>query len=151
MLSVTIIVLLLLVATGICVAAISVAILWKGTLYLRIKPEARPRRWVLISSLGLFAIHRLVSGLDYMASRGDFPCANSAIRAFVRRLRFDFQVVCAACRHLYQAQGMAAAMISWLFLINAQNIAAAQSPEASSTTLSFPEGMHPEAYERVSD
>ena len=56
MLSVTIIVLLLLVATGICVAAISVAILWKGTLYHRIKPEARPRRWVLISSLGLFAI-----------------------------------------------------------------------------------------------
>src|ERR1700693_2165022 len=41
---------------GISVAAIAAALLWKGTLYHSIKPEARPRRWVLILLLALFAI-----------------------------------------------------------------------------------------------
>jgi hypothetical protein len=38
---------------------LSASILLRGKLYHRLKPEARPRRWVLISLLFLFAVFAL--------------------------------------------------------------------------------------------
>ena len=50
------IVLGLLVILGIVTVWVSVAILLRGKLYRRLKPEARPRRWVVISLLILFGV-----------------------------------------------------------------------------------------------
>ena len=47
--------LLLFVGAG-TVVALSILILRRGRLYHRIKPESRPRRWVLMSLLLVFAI-----------------------------------------------------------------------------------------------
>jgi|SRR5579862_39933 len=52
----TMIVISLVVMAGIAAVVVSVVILQRGELYYRIRPEARPRRWVLISMLCLFAI-----------------------------------------------------------------------------------------------
>lgn len=52
----TLIVLGLLVLLAIAAVWLSITILLKGKLYYRLKPDARPRRWVLISLLGLFLI-----------------------------------------------------------------------------------------------
>jgi hypothetical protein len=52
----TFIVLGLLFVLGIAAVWISVTILLRGKLYHRLKPEARPRRWVLISLLALFLV-----------------------------------------------------------------------------------------------
>jgi drug/metabolite transporter (DMT)-like permease len=46
----------LLIGLGIAAVSVSAAILSKGKLYHRLKPESRPRRWVLIWSLALFLI-----------------------------------------------------------------------------------------------
>ena len=46
----------LLAALAIAVVWLSVTILLRGKLYSRLKPDARPRRWVLISLLVLFGI-----------------------------------------------------------------------------------------------
>src|SRR5215469_12640456 len=52
----TLIVLGLLVALAIGAVWLSITILLRGKLYHRLKPDARPRRWVLISLLALFLI-----------------------------------------------------------------------------------------------
>lgn len=52
----TFIVLGLLVVLAIPVVWLSVTILLRGQLYHRLKPNARPRRWVLISLLALFLV-----------------------------------------------------------------------------------------------
>jgi O-antigen/teichoic acid export membrane protein len=52
----TVIVIGLVVALGISAVVLSVSILLRGKLYHRLKPEARPRRWVLTSLLFLFAV-----------------------------------------------------------------------------------------------
>src|ERR1017187_4878702 len=52
----TIIVLSLLVGLGFSAVVLSITILRCGKLYHRLSPEARPRRWVLISLLVLFAV-----------------------------------------------------------------------------------------------
>lgn len=52
----TFVVLGLLLLVGVAAVWLSISILSKGKLYHRLKPEARPRRWVLISLLGLFLI-----------------------------------------------------------------------------------------------
>jgi hypothetical protein len=52
----TVIVLGLLIVLGIVVVWLAITILWRGKLYLRLKPDARPRRWVVISLLALFAV-----------------------------------------------------------------------------------------------
>jgi hypothetical protein len=52
----TIIVLSLLGGLGFSAVALSIAILRRGRLYHRLSPEARPRRWVLISLLVLVAV-----------------------------------------------------------------------------------------------
>jgi hypothetical protein len=44
------------VGLGISAVVLSVVILRRGKLYHRLKPEARPRRWTLISLLFLFAV-----------------------------------------------------------------------------------------------
>jgi O-antigen/teichoic acid export membrane protein len=41
---------------GISAVVLSVTILRRGKLYHRLRPEARPRRWILISLLFLFAV-----------------------------------------------------------------------------------------------
>ena len=41
---------------GISAVIVSISLLRRGKLYRRLKPEARPRRWVLISLLVLFAV-----------------------------------------------------------------------------------------------
>ena len=46
----------LLVALAIASVWLSVTILLRGKLYHRLNPDARPRRWVLISLLALFLI-----------------------------------------------------------------------------------------------
>lgn len=46
----------LLVALGITVVWLSITFLCRGKLYQRLKPDARPRRWVLISLLALFLV-----------------------------------------------------------------------------------------------
>ena len=46
----------LLVSLGIVAVWLSVSILRRGKLYHRLKPEARPRRWVVIALLSLFLI-----------------------------------------------------------------------------------------------
>lgn len=46
----------LLAALAITAVTASIVILRKGKLYHRLKPESRPRRWVLISILVLFGI-----------------------------------------------------------------------------------------------
>jgi hypothetical protein len=51
----TIIVISLVVGLGISAVALSIIILRRGKLYHRLKSEARPRRWILISLLLLFA------------------------------------------------------------------------------------------------
>jgi hypothetical protein len=51
-----IIVMSLVVGFGISAAVLSIIILRRGKLYHRLNPEARPRRWVLISMLVLFAV-----------------------------------------------------------------------------------------------
>jgi O-antigen/teichoic acid export membrane protein len=59
----TIIVLSLVVGLGISAVVLSIIILRRGKLYHRVSPEARPRRWVLISLLvpfGVFVIWFLV-------------------------------------------------------------------------------------------
>jgi len=50
------ILLALMLGLGISVVAASISILRRGRLYHRLNPEARPRRWVLISLLFLFAV-----------------------------------------------------------------------------------------------
>src|SRR5215469_1400696 len=50
------IVLALLGWLGVSAAAVSISILRRGKLYRRMNPETRPRRWVLISLLFLFAV-----------------------------------------------------------------------------------------------
>jgi hypothetical protein len=52
----TIILLGFLVVLGIAAVWLSIVILLRGKLYRRLKPDARPRRWVLISLLGLFLV-----------------------------------------------------------------------------------------------
>ena len=52
----TLIVLGLLVGLGIATVWLSITILCRGKLYHRLKRDARPRRWVLISLLALFLI-----------------------------------------------------------------------------------------------
>src|SRR3954464_12745196 len=55
----TVIVIGLVVVLGISAVVLSVSFLLRGKLYHRLQPEARPRRWVLISLLfffGVFAI-----------------------------------------------------------------------------------------------
>lgn len=44
---------------GICAFIVSIFILRRGKLYRRLKPNARPRRWVLISLVVLFAVFAL--------------------------------------------------------------------------------------------
>jgi O-antigen/teichoic acid export membrane protein len=41
---------------AVAAVAISIAMLRRGELYHRLKPENRPRRWVLLSMLVLFAV-----------------------------------------------------------------------------------------------
>ena len=52
----TIIVISMVIALGISAVVLSVVILRRGKLYDRLRPEARPRRWILISILFLFAV-----------------------------------------------------------------------------------------------
>jgi H+/Cl- antiporter ClcA len=52
----TLIVLGLLVVLGIAAILLSITILCRGKLYHRLKPDARPRRWVLILLLVLFLV-----------------------------------------------------------------------------------------------
>lgn len=52
----TIIVISLVVGLGISAVVLSIIILRRGKLYHRLRPEARPRRWILISLLFLFAV-----------------------------------------------------------------------------------------------
>ena len=52
----TVAVLILLIAFAISAVVLSIMILSRGRFYQRLSPEARPRRWVLISVLVLFAI-----------------------------------------------------------------------------------------------
>jgi MFS family permease len=52
----TIIVISLVVGLGISAVVLSILILRRGRLYHRLRPEARPRRWILISLLFLFAV-----------------------------------------------------------------------------------------------
>ncbi len=52
----TIIVLSLLVGLGISAIVLSIIILHRGKLYHQLNPEARPRRWVLVFLLVLFAV-----------------------------------------------------------------------------------------------
>ena len=52
----TIIVISLVVGLGISAVVLSIIILRRGNLYHRLRPEARPRRWILISLLFLFAV-----------------------------------------------------------------------------------------------
>jgi MFS family permease len=52
----TIIVISLVVALGISAVVLSITILRRGKLYHRLRPEARPRRWIVISLLFLFAV-----------------------------------------------------------------------------------------------
>jgi hypothetical protein len=52
----TIIVVSLVVGLGISAVVLSITMLRRGKLYHRLSPEARPRRWVLISLLVLFAV-----------------------------------------------------------------------------------------------
>jgi hypothetical protein len=52
----TLIVLVLLVVWAIAAVWISITILCRGKLYHRLKPDARPRRWVLIFLLALFLV-----------------------------------------------------------------------------------------------
>jgi hypothetical protein len=52
----TIIVLGCVVGFGLSAVSLSIFILYRGKLYHRLSPEARPRRWVLISLLVLFAV-----------------------------------------------------------------------------------------------
>src|SRR5450755_1726387 len=52
----TLILLALLTVLGIVAVWLSITILWRGKLYHRLKPDSRPRRWVLIFLLALFAI-----------------------------------------------------------------------------------------------
>jgi O-antigen/teichoic acid export membrane protein len=51
-----IIVLSLVAGLGIAAVVLSIIILRRGKLYHRFSPEARPRRWVLISLLVLFSV-----------------------------------------------------------------------------------------------
>lgn len=52
----TVIVIGFVVVLGISAVVLSLIILRRGKQYHRLKPEARPRRWVLISLLFLFAV-----------------------------------------------------------------------------------------------
>lgn len=52
----TLVVLALLVMLGIAAVWLSISILCRGKLYHRLKPEARPRRWVLFFLLSLFLV-----------------------------------------------------------------------------------------------
>jgi hypothetical protein len=52
----TIAVLILLIGFAISAVVVSIMILSRGKLYERLSPEARPRRWILICVLVLFAI-----------------------------------------------------------------------------------------------
>jgi hypothetical protein len=52
----TVIALSLVVGLGISAVVLSIAILRRGKLYHELNPEARPRRYVLISMLVLFAV-----------------------------------------------------------------------------------------------
>lgn len=52
----TFIVIGLVVGLGISAVVLSIIILRRGKLYHRLRPEARPRRWILISLLFLFAV-----------------------------------------------------------------------------------------------
>ena len=46
----------LLLVLGVAAVWLSFTILFRGKLYHRLRPDARPRRWVLISLLALFLI-----------------------------------------------------------------------------------------------
>jgi len=52
----TIAVLILLIGFAISAVVVSIMILSRGKLYERLSPETRPRRWILICVLVLFAI-----------------------------------------------------------------------------------------------
>ena len=52
----TVAVVILLIAFAISAVVLSIMILSRGKLYERLSPETRPRRWILISVLVLFAI-----------------------------------------------------------------------------------------------
>src|ERR1700682_1266797 len=52
----TLIVLVVFIVVGIVAVWLSIMILRRGKLHQRIKPEARPRRWVLILLFALFAV-----------------------------------------------------------------------------------------------
>jgi hypothetical protein len=52
----TIIVISLVVGLGISAVVLSIIILRRGKLYHRLRPDVRPRRWILISLLFLFAV-----------------------------------------------------------------------------------------------
>jgi amino acid transporter len=51
----TVAVVILLIAFAISAVALSIMILSRGKLYERLSPETRPRRWILISVVALFA------------------------------------------------------------------------------------------------
>jgi len=52
----TIVVFSILIAFAVSAVTLSIMILRRGKLYHRLKPEGRPRRWVLVSALVLFAV-----------------------------------------------------------------------------------------------
>lgn len=52
----TTVLLALLVGVGAVSVGLSVALLRRGKLYYRLRPEARPRRWVLVAMLVLAAV-----------------------------------------------------------------------------------------------
>jgi hypothetical protein len=52
----TVIVIGLIALLGVSAVALSINILRRGRLYRRLRPEARPRRWILLALLFLFAV-----------------------------------------------------------------------------------------------
>jgi len=100
----------LLVGLGIAAVWLSTAILRRGKLYHRLKPEARPRRWVLISVLVLFVVflvwfpvwmawpETLISRLLTIIFAGSFLLIGVALKwfaplvdAFIRRKRWPLR------------------------------------------------------------
>jgi hypothetical protein len=51
----TVAVVILLIAFAISAVVVSIMILSRGKLYERLSPETRPRRWILVSVVALFA------------------------------------------------------------------------------------------------
>jgi hypothetical protein len=98
------IVLALLVVLGIAAVWLSVSILCRGKLYHRLKPDARPRRWVLFFLLTLFLVfiiwfpiwmiwpHAVISrvltflfGLSFAAIGLTFRWLAPLVDAFIKR------------------------------------------------------------------